>query len=380
MRSRSIAASRERWSRRRSTVAHGRGRRRATRRRRRRVSEHRRCAALLAGRAHRRGHPRVGVTASGGPSRDRRRSSGPGRSSTRRALPVELPARGRRAALADGRRIRPDVVIAATGYRMGLEPLVGHLGVLLPSGKPARRGEPTAAPGLHFNGYWLPMSGELPAMRRTTRRIGAESLDAEAVEHVLVAAPAVARTRTLRSRWTLAPSSASSERRAAVPISSTLAPALPIRIPFWDSVSAQISARTVTRPSSRVGDLPDLDLDRVRDLLAGPVQHLLADQLGQQQLARLVAVLLRRIHVGALRHQLAEPLDQRRQALAASGADREDLVDALHLGRVGEHRDQLVRAQPVGLVDGADHRQLGAGVEQRPDDEAVARPRPPPRR
>jgi putative flavoprotein involved in K+ transport len=78
--------------------------------------------------------------------------------------------------LADGERIRPDVVIAATGYRMGLEPLVGHLGVLLPSGKPkCVRGEADpVAPGLHFNGYWLPMSGELPAMRRTTRRIGAE--------------------------------------------------------------------------------------------------------------------------------------------------------------------------------------------------------------
>ena len=70
----------------------------------------------------------------------------------------------------------PRVVIAATGYRMGLEPLVGHLGVLLPSGKPAcPRGEShPASPGLHFNGYWLPMSGELPAMRRTTKRIGAE--------------------------------------------------------------------------------------------------------------------------------------------------------------------------------------------------------------
>lgn len=32
--------------------------------------------------------------------------------------------------LADGTRLRPDVVICATGYRTGLEPLVGHLGVL----------------------------------------------------------------------------------------------------------------------------------------------------------------------------------------------------------------------------------------------------------
>ena len=32
--------------------------------------------------------------------------------------------------LADGERIEPDAVICATGYRTGLEPLVGHLGVL----------------------------------------------------------------------------------------------------------------------------------------------------------------------------------------------------------------------------------------------------------
>jgi cation diffusion facilitator CzcD-associated flavoprotein CzcO len=74
----------------------------------------------------------------------------------------------------DGReRIQPHVVIAATGYRHGLEALAGHLGVLLPSGKPAARtgrAHP-AAPGLYFNGYWLPLSGQLPAMRRTSRRI-----------------------------------------------------------------------------------------------------------------------------------------------------------------------------------------------------------------
>jgi hypothetical protein len=76
--------------------------------------------------------------------------------------------------LEGGDRIEPDVVIAATGYRRGLEPLVGHLGVLRPSGAltpRAGRGH-AAAPGLYFNGYWLPLSGQLPAIRRTSRRIG----------------------------------------------------------------------------------------------------------------------------------------------------------------------------------------------------------------
>jgi putative flavoprotein involved in K+ transport len=75
--------------------------------------------------------------------------------------------------LADGERIQPQVVIAATGYGHGLESLVGHLGVLLPSGRPAawKGGSHPDASGLYFNGYWLPLSGQLPAMRRSTRRI-----------------------------------------------------------------------------------------------------------------------------------------------------------------------------------------------------------------
>ncbi|HEX6752530.1 MAG TPA: NAD(P)/FAD-dependent oxidoreductase [Solirubrobacterales bacterium] len=78
--------------------------------------------------------------------------------------------------LASGGRIQPQAVIAATGYRMGLEPLVGHLGLLTPAGRPTcvRGEENPAAPGLYFNGFWLPASGQLPAMRRTTKRIGQE--------------------------------------------------------------------------------------------------------------------------------------------------------------------------------------------------------------
>ena len=80
---------------------------------------------------------------------------------------------GQNVVLAGGEEIQPEVVIAATGYLHGLEPLVGHLGVLLESGKPAARtgGAHPAAPGLYFNGFWLPLSGQLPAMRRTSRRI-----------------------------------------------------------------------------------------------------------------------------------------------------------------------------------------------------------------
>jgi len=57
--------------------------------------------------------------------------------------------------LAGGLRVRPDVVIAATGERTGLEELVGDVDVLLPNCRPRHHGGTPArgAPGLHFIGY-----------------------------------------------------------------------------------------------------------------------------------------------------------------------------------------------------------------------------------
>jgi putative flavoprotein involved in K+ transport len=75
--------------------------------------------------------------------------------------------------LADGTVIAPDVVIAATGYRRGLESLVGHLGVLDDRGNPVVRGPRTAkgARGLYFTGYTNPISGMLRELSRDARRI-----------------------------------------------------------------------------------------------------------------------------------------------------------------------------------------------------------------
>jgi hypothetical protein len=75
--------------------------------------------------------------------------------------------------LRGGRRVEPDAVIAATGYRKGLEPLVGHLGVLDESGTPRHSGgeEDPSAPGLHFIGYINPLSGRLWSIRSESRRI-----------------------------------------------------------------------------------------------------------------------------------------------------------------------------------------------------------------
>lgn len=77
--------------------------------------------------------------------------------------------------LADGTRIAPDTVIAATGYRRGLEALVGHLGVLDERGRPLAHGPRVArsTPGLYFTGYTNPISGMLRELARDAERIAA---------------------------------------------------------------------------------------------------------------------------------------------------------------------------------------------------------------
>ncbi|MGY9066980.1 flavin-containing monooxygenase [Streptomyces sp. CAS3] len=75
--------------------------------------------------------------------------------------------------LADGSRVEPDAVIAATGYARGLDGLVGHLEVLGTDGKPVVRGgrTPKSAPGLYFTGYTNPISGMLRELARDAGRI-----------------------------------------------------------------------------------------------------------------------------------------------------------------------------------------------------------------
>jgi putative flavoprotein involved in K+ transport len=72
-----------------------------------------------------------------------------------------------------GGRTAPEVVIAATGYRRGLEELVGHLGVLDERGLPTVHGPATheQAPGLHFTGYTNPISGNLRELAIDARKI-----------------------------------------------------------------------------------------------------------------------------------------------------------------------------------------------------------------
>ncbi|WP_327115862.1 NAD(P)/FAD-dependent oxidoreductase [Streptomyces sp. NBC_01341] len=77
--------------------------------------------------------------------------------------------------LADGSRITPDAVIAATGYDRALEGMVGHLGVLDSRGRPVVHGArtPEGAPGLYFTGFTNPISGMLREIARDARKIAA---------------------------------------------------------------------------------------------------------------------------------------------------------------------------------------------------------------
>ena len=75
--------------------------------------------------------------------------------------------------LAGGNRIEPDAVVAATGYRPGLEPLVGHLGVLNERGAPHAPQGQEAAPGLRFVGY-RPLPAHIGHMGREAKRAARE--------------------------------------------------------------------------------------------------------------------------------------------------------------------------------------------------------------
>ena len=76
--------------------------------------------------------------------------------------------------LADGTSVTPDAVIAATGYRPGLEPILGHLGVLDERGTPKVHGAMTlpSAPGLYFAGIEVLLAGLLREIGIEAKAIG----------------------------------------------------------------------------------------------------------------------------------------------------------------------------------------------------------------
>jgi putative flavoprotein involved in K+ transport len=76
--------------------------------------------------------------------------------------------------LCGGSTLRPDAVICATGYRTGLESLVGHLGVLDEHGMPQAHGATTLPqhPGLYFVGVTVELAGLLREIGLEARALG----------------------------------------------------------------------------------------------------------------------------------------------------------------------------------------------------------------
>jgi hypothetical protein len=90
--------------------------------------------------------------------------------------------------LVDGQRLRPDAVICATGYRHGLEPVVGHLGVLDERGLPRAAGVVPADEGLRFIGFQS-RPGLLGFVAKQSKRV------ARSIAEELQGAPAFHRVR-----------------------------------------------------------------------------------------------------------------------------------------------------------------------------------------
>ncbi|MDP9340509.1 MAG: NAD(P)/FAD-dependent oxidoreductase [Actinomycetota bacterium] len=104
-----------------------------------------------------------------------------------RVVPAVVGFDGPDVLLEGGTTVRPHAVIAATGFRRGLERLVGGLGLVEPGGRPVVHGERTHlnAPNLYFIGFTNPISGNL-------REIGIDArLIARAVARERAAAASV---------------------------------------------------------------------------------------------------------------------------------------------------------------------------------------------
>jgi cation diffusion facilitator CzcD-associated flavoprotein CzcO len=75
--------------------------------------------------------------------------------------------------LADGTTVSPDVVLVATGFRRGLEALVGDLGVIAPGGRPLINAaeQLPGLEGLFFLGYSNPITGNIRQVAIDAKRI-----------------------------------------------------------------------------------------------------------------------------------------------------------------------------------------------------------------
>ncbi|MES1248669.1 MAG: NAD(P)/FAD-dependent oxidoreductase [Actinomycetota bacterium] len=80
---------------------------------------------------------------------------------------------GANVVLADGSHIQPDAVVAATGFRAGLDELVDGLDVLDPRGLPTKTDGEPALPGLWFVGFVPTLGGQLREGSLAARKVAA---------------------------------------------------------------------------------------------------------------------------------------------------------------------------------------------------------------
>lgn len=117
---------------------------------------------------------------------------------------------GDRVVLADGSSCMPDVVIAATGYRTGLEPLLGPLGVLDEAGYPCHplgERDPNN-PGLWFTGFKPIFTGFFDAAGISAERI-ATAIAADTRRVTAPEAPGTRQSHAVAQRTAIAHASRS---------------------------------------------------------------------------------------------------------------------------------------------------------------------------
>lgn len=89
------------------------------------------------------------------------------RSGVIEVVPGVMAFDGKAVVLADGSRVFPHAVIAATGFRPGLEPLVGHITAI------GEHGVPRPQPKVHFLGIGIAISGLLHQVGKDAHQMAA---------------------------------------------------------------------------------------------------------------------------------------------------------------------------------------------------------------
>lgn len=95
------------------------------------------------------------------------------RAGTVTVVPAVRSFEGDAVLLANGDALRPQAVVVATGFARGLETLVGHLGIVTPTGLPTINADEQAPglDGLYFLGYSNPLTGNIRQLAIDARAI-----------------------------------------------------------------------------------------------------------------------------------------------------------------------------------------------------------------